>query len=155
MKCISFPFCFALNCIPLYHHITLFLNISFFKFIIIMIFISIEDVRGRFHYQLPSARPPSATCSNLPLQCALLITLYCILNSELPLHCTALKSLMQCTLHSALDIELPLQCTPLLCPEHCIAFCIALYLGLYTVFWTLHFAIFTAFWTALISKTRS
>ena len=37
--------------------------------ILTIIILTIKDVEARFLYQLPSARPPSATCSELPLQC--------------------------------------------------------------------------------------
>ena len=35
--------------------------------ILTIIILTIKDVEARFHYQLPSARPPSATCSPVPL----------------------------------------------------------------------------------------
>ena len=143
MEYISLPF---LNCILLIsilnYQNTLFLNISFFKFIIMPIFISIEDVRGRFHYQLPSARPPSATCSNLPVQCTLLYKwalLYVYCNVLCFALCIAFWTLC-CVLNFVLHVRFH------------IVLHFALHLGLCTVFWIMHFFLSTAFLTALISE---
>ena len=167
MEYISLPF---LNCILIIsildYHSTLFLNISFFKFIIMLIFISIEDVRPRFHYQLPSARPPSATCSKLPVQCALLYKCALLYSAMCSALCTSATSLLQ----APSAMRSALYCNAL-CFALCIAFwtlcCVlnfvlhvrfhlvlhfALHLGLYTVFWIMHFSLSTAFLTALISE---